>query len=212
MKFKNPNRDKRINLFSLKHFSSNLHKKVNYIDYLDKKILVFIHQKGWVEPQILWYFFSQKYLWFLLGFFILWRLQKSNYKKILVIIFIFGICILLTDRISSGFFKPFFQRLRPCHQEELKPFLILYKNHCGGQFGFISSHAANIWGWISLYFLQFSIHKFEKYFWIFIATMITLSRLMLGVHFLTDLLMGMLLGIIIAICINKTYKKISFSI
>lgn len=184
---------------------------MDYIDYIDKRVLIFFHQNQWVEPQILWYFFSQKYLWFLLGFFILWKIRKNSYQHILWIILAFGFCILLTDRISSGFFKPFFQRLRPCHQIELKNYLMLYKNHCGGQFGFISSHAANIWGWVVLYFQIFFISQLEKYFWIFIAFMITLSRFMLGVHFLTDLLVGTLVGISIAFLIHKIYQKFLFS-
>lgn len=180
---------------------------MNYIDYLDKQILIFFHQNRWNEPQWMWYFFSQKYLWFLLAFFILWKLRESSKKQILLIFLIFGLCILLTDRISSGFFKPFFQRLRPCHQEELKTYLVLFNNHCGGKWGFVSSHAANIWGWIILYFQFFQLQFSEKLFWIFIAFMITLSRFMLGVHFITDLWVGSILGIIIAFCIGFLYKR-----
>ncbi len=180
---------------------------MNYIDYLDKKILIFFHQNHWIEPQFVWHFFSQKYLWFVFGLTILWKVRKNSFQYIFFILLTFAICILLTDRISSGIFKPFFQRLRPCHQEELKPFLVLYENHCGGQMGFISSHAANIWGWVILYFQLFSLNKWEKIFWIFISVMITLSRFMLGVHFLTDLLVGMIMGIVVAIFVNSIYKK-----
>lgn len=180
---------------------------MNYIDFIDKQIIIYIHQNLWVEPQKMWYFFSKNYLWYFLGLAILWKLRKSTPKHILLTILAFGICIFLTDRIASGFFKPYFQRLRPCHQEEVKPYLILYKNYCGGRYGFISSHAANIWGWVILYLRRFSIHYTEKFFWIFIAIMISLSRLMLGVHFLSDLLMGMILGIFIAYSVNWLYKK-----
>ncbi len=177
------------------------------IDSLDKQILLFFHQNGITQPQFIWYFFSQKYLWFLFGFIVLYRIFNYKFPKILLILLIFGICILLTDRISSGFFKPFFERLRPCHQENLKPFLVLYNNHCGGKFGFISSHAANIWGWVTLYLQIFKTYQIEKIVWLFIASMIALSRMMLGVHFLSDLLIGALIGFLIGYLIGKNVQR-----
>ena len=48
----------------------------------------------------------------------------------------------LADSITSRLFKPFFARPRPCHDGQLASLLHL-PDGCGGQFGFLSSHAAN---------------------------------------------------------------------
>ncbi len=180
---------------------------MKFFDTIDKKLILFLHQNHWIEPQVLWYFFSQKYLWFLFGIIILWKVRFFSKKQILMIILVFGICIFFTDRIASGFFKPFFQRLRPCHQDELKEFLFLYKNHCGGKYGFISSHAANIWGWIILYFQILKTNLKERVLWILVAVMISISRIMLGVHYLSDLIVGSILGIGVGYALGNLYCK-----
>ena len=129
----------------------------------------------------------------------------SFYSNILL-----ALCILLTDQIASGVFKPVFQRLRPCHQEDLKKILVLYENHCGGQYGFISSHAANIWGWVILYFHLSKIPLSEKIFWITVSFLISISRMMLGVHFLSDLIVASILGCLIGYGVGHIFFKKSF--
>ena len=41
-------------------------------------------------------------------------------------------------------FKNVFQRLRPCHNPQIADWVHIVNNKCGGQFGFVSSHAANV--------------------------------------------------------------------
>ena len=50
--------------------------------------------------------------------------------------------IALADQISVNLFKNVFERPRPCHNLNIKH-LVHTVNHCGGKFGFVSSHAAN---------------------------------------------------------------------
>jgi len=40
-------------------------------------------------------------------------------------------------------FKNVFLRLRPCHEPALEGLVYLVKNKCGGEYGFVSSHAIN---------------------------------------------------------------------
>ena len=52
-----------------------------------------------------------------------------------------GLCFLLSDRISVLCFKEVFCRLRPCHAlEDVR----MFHTSCGGAYGFVSSHAANV--------------------------------------------------------------------
>lgn len=180
---------------------------MDFINNLDIKLIIFVHQTFLVKPQFFWNWVSQKYLWFLFGLLVLFKLKNEKKITILLVIFVFGICILLTDRIASGIFKPFFQRLRPCHQEEIKIYLKLFEQNCGGQYGFISSHSANIWGWVTLYFKLFFTKKLEITFLILMSILISISRLMLGVHFFSDLLVGAFLGSLIGFFVGTQTKK-----
>ena len=73
-------------------------------------------------------------------------LAIKNYKtKGLYIVLATALVVVLCDRFSAGFMKPFFERLRPCHEPSLAAH-IRHLIDCGGQYGFISSHATNHFG------------------------------------------------------------------
>lgn len=56
------------------------------------------------------------------------------------------VTLTFTDLSSVHLFKEVFQRLRPCHEPLLTDQVRLVADHCGGQYGFVSSHTANSFG------------------------------------------------------------------
>jgi len=107
-----------------------------------------------------------------------------------------AVLILLCDRISSGFFKPFFERFRPTHDPFLRDMVHIVHNKRGGLYGFVSSHAANSFGlavYLSLIFRNrlFNITIFS---W---AVIFSYSRIYLGLHYPGDIIAGALLGLIL---------------
>lgn len=145
------------------------------------------------------FWMSEKFIWiplYLLFIFLIYRQYKL--KKTLIIILSAAIMIALSDQISVHFFKNVFQRLRPCHDPTLIDLVHLVKGKCGGQYGFISSHAANTFA-ISVFMIKL-IGKEYKYFKSIIliwAILICFSRIYLGVHFPGDVVIGVLIGIFI---------------
>jgi undecaprenyl-diphosphatase len=78
----------------------------------------------------------------------------------------------------------------------------LVNNYCGGKYGFVSSHAANSFAFaiITSLFLKNRI-----VFWILLiwASIISYSRIYLGLHFPLDVSVGALFGIFSAILFYK---------
>ena len=79
-----------------------------------------------------------------------------------------------------------------------------YLNNCGGQYGFISSHASNSFA-IS-FFISLVLKNKKVFFWLINwAILIGLSRIYLGVHFPFDIIGGMIWGLLVSLLIYKLY-------
>lgn len=112
-----------------------------------------------------------------------------------------GFLILLSDQ-TSQFFKYGVGRLRPCHEPELEGTLQLLKDSCGGNFGFFSAHASNSFGLFFFFYLLMGVFA-PKNNWVlmgrvsllFWAALVSLSRVVIGVHYPSDVLFGMLVGL-----------------
>jgi len=100
--------------------------------------------------------------------------------------------ILLADQFTSGFMKPYFERLRPCHDPRWEGIIFNYSG-CGGRYGFASSHASNTFALATYFWLIFR-SKASK--WLFVwAAIISYTRVYLGVHYPADILVGALVGL-----------------
>ena len=110
--------------------------------------------------------------------------------------------IILTDQLSVHAFKEVFQRYRPSHNLLLKPQLHLHEYpdgslYKGGKFGFVSSHASNYFGILTIISTLIN-QRWVKVVLFVIALLIIYSRVYLGVHFVSDVICGALLGYVLA--------------
>ncbi|MDT8392867.1 MAG: phosphatase PAP2 family protein [Bacteroidales bacterium] len=151
---------------------------------------------------------SDKYIWipvYILFLYILWRQYK---KKTLIIMVFAALLIFLSDQISVHLFKEVFQRLRPCHTPELEGLVYTVNGKCGGQYGFYSSHASNIFA-VAIFFLTLLKRKktmivIPVLIW---AAFISYSRIYLGVHFPGDVIAGAVAGTFLGWFLAKYCKK-----
>jgi undecaprenyl-diphosphatase len=102
-----------------------------------------------------------------------------------------ALCVLLADRISSGFFKPFVARLRPTHA--LGEAVHIVRDYRGGRYGFVSSHAANMFA-VAVYSLLVVRRTYFTVFMLLFALFVSYTRIYLGVHYPLDIICGGLLG------------------
>jgi undecaprenyl-diphosphatase len=82
----------------------------------------------------------------------------------------------------------------------------IVNNHCGGKFGFVSSHASNHFA--LAIFLSIIFKNTYKYFTIPVilwAAIIAYSRIYLGVHYPGDVIGGAIPGILLGLISGKIY-------
>lgn len=108
---------------------------------------------------------------------------------------VIALMVWCSDSGSVMLFKNTVQRLRPCHQPELAGLVHVVNGHCGGTFGFVSSHASNHFAIAT--FMAGMLRGSPRWAtpallgW---AAVIAYSRIYLGVHYLGDVLVGALYG------------------
>jgi len=144
-------------------------------------------------------------------------IYKYSKKALLIIIFlIFG--IIITDQIGRAI-KNLELRKRPYITEEYvhisnkidikKDQNNNYKETEGSRKSFPSNHSANI-SFIS-FFLYYIYPNKKKYF-IALALLVSISRVYVGVHYPSDIIVGATLGIIISYLIIKILNKLGFNL
>ncbi|MCP4551802.1 MAG: phosphatase PAP2 family protein [Bacteroidetes bacterium] len=157
----------------------------------------------------LMYWISNKRIWIPLYLFLLYLLFK-NYKWESIGIFVSIIVLItLSDQLSVHLFKDVFQRLRPCHEPELQSVVHLINGKCGGQFGFVSSHATNTFA-LAVFLIQF-LGKRYRYFTPLVllwAVIVGYSRIYLGVHYPGDVIVGAAFGALLGLVISLLYIRI----
>ncbi|MDR2913547.1 MAG: phosphatase PAP2 family protein [Tannerella sp.] len=133
--------------------------------------------------------------------------NRKHWKETLLIFAAIALVITFCDQFSSGFCKPFFLRFRPTHHPDFMNEVNTVFDYRGGRYGFISSHAANAFGFATLTSLifRYRFYTIMLYLW---ATINAYSRIYLGVHFITDIVPGILVGLFFGWVVYKMYVYI----
>ena len=169
------------------------------IQNIDTDIFLFFNGMHNSVFDIIMYWVSKTAPWIPLWIFFIYLLIKTYGKKGIFVVLALVAAVGLADFISVHAFKNVFERLRPCHNTQIQDMVHIVRDHCGGKYGFISSHASNMFA-IST-FMSLALYKrFPKsYIPLFLwASLVGYSRIYLGVHYPGDIIGGAIVGSLIA--------------
>ena len=179
--------------------------------HIDTEILLAIN--GWHAPwadKVMW-IISEKTTWIalygvLIGLLIdKYRRPSANAVKWLqrvplcvVMIVMIVLAVGLADFVASGILKDLVARPRPSRVPELEGVLHLVNGYRSGQYGFVSSHAANTMACGLLFSLIWrrKIATIGLMLWVALNCY---SRMYLGVHYPTDIIGGLMVGALVAL-------------
>ena len=183
---------------------------IEFLEEIDRSIVLAIN--GWNNPfmdELMWWI-SARITWIPLYLILLYlAYKKLTLNQLFLFLGLIGLTIALTDLSSVHLFKNVFLRYRPSHN-----LLLTEKLHCylvkpgeyykGGEYGFISSHAANFFAIITFVYLVLR-KTYPKLIFplLFIGMIIAYSRIYLGVHYLSDVFVGALVGSLIAFLVHR---------
>ena len=174
------------------------------MEALDSRLFLFLNglHANWLDAVMV--SITEMWLWIPIYILLLFLVFKKYRWSGFWILLTVGIVVLCSDQLSAHVCKPLFHRLRPCFNPDLEGLVHLPKGLPGGQYGFVSSHAANTFAVATL--LTAALRKSYRsigwwlYAWAFISSY---SRIYIGVHYPGDILAGAALGILVGLIIWK---------
>jgi len=185
---------------------------IEWLDHIDKEIFLFVNSFHSSLSDQIWIWITNIPSWIPLYLLLIFFIIKIYKKDSIYIIAALLLIILASDQFTSSFMKPFFGRFRPCHDPDIGH-LVHVANKCGGQYGFASGHSANSFGIAMLIWLVFN--SYWRWIWLIFlwAFTIAFSRIMVGVHYPGDIIVGGLVGTffgwLIFMIVAKIYYKIN---
>ncbi|MCR5130730.1 MAG: phosphatase PAP2 family protein [Prevotella sp.] len=133
--------------------------------------------------------------------------NNENMSQIFLIIGCAVGCIFLADGIADYIVKPLVGRERPTNDPLIKYTIDVVNNYRESNFSFFSAHAANT---MSLaVFLSLVIRSNPLNYALIIWSLLNCwTRLYLGVHYPSDILVGIIWGVIVGFLFYMIYRKI----
>ncbi|MBO2012595.1 phosphatase PAP2 family protein [Hymenobacter negativus] len=183
---------------------------LHFLQNLDRNLVLAINHAHTPALDSVMVFASNRYAWIPAYALLITVLIDLFRRNALLVLPLVVAAVGLADSITSRLFKPFFARLRPCHDSKLAGLLHL-PDGCGGQFGFLSSHAANSMA-LAVFLLlvlpqgRFRLTKALAFVW---AVLLSYSRMYLGAHYPSDVLGGAAIGALLGWGAARLFQYLS---
>ena len=163
----------------------------------DHKLFLWLNNLGNESFDWFWMLMTNKlFNFFVYSIALIYLLKKTDIKSLISMILFLSILILISDQ-TSNLFKNFFERLRPCHDEQISSYMRLVKDSCGGLYSFFSAHASNSFALASFFFfVYYKIIQRKIILFFVLASLVSYSRVYIGVHYPLDIITGSIFGFV----------------
>ncbi len=181
---------------------------MEWLEHIDQQLFLKIHLLRFYLLDITIPYLTSFVTWSPFFVIAIYFLYKKYLKKIVIVLLSFSLLIGISDPLSN-LVKKSVKRYRPSHNLQLKDKIISLENYKGGQYGFVSSHAANSFGIACLMILFFNeLKKGWKLLILAWAILICYTRIYLGVHYPSDIIGGSLIGLTAAFISKYIFNQL----
>ena len=180
---------------------------LEFLKEIDAQLLLFLNVANNAYFDEFFWLVTGKFAWIPMILALLFCSFRRNWKAGIVMVFAIAVVITLCDQVSSSIIKDAVCRPRPTRDSEISALVHIVNDYRGGQYGFVSSHAANSFG-VAMFLLL--VFRNKMFSWVIMswAVILSYSRIYLGVHFPGDIICGGLLGCLLALLVYWAYKRL----
>ncbi len=172
----------------------------------DEEALIYLNNLGSENFDLFWVITTNFFTWIPLFLYLIIHLIRTHELKELRWIFLSYLSMLVFLTVAIFLCKYTVGRLRPINEVELNQFLrLLIKPN---DFSFFSGHAASSFGIITMAYLFLRKHLKWTYILYLWPLFFSFSRIYLGVHYPSDIVVGALVGILFAVIFYKMHQKL----
>jgi len=127
--------------------------------------------------------------------------NNDNIRQILLIVAGAALCVVLSGTVDDTIIKPMVARWRPTHDPEIGMLVDTVNGYRGGNYGFFSAHAANTFS-IAMFFCIIVRSRLFSIAMIAWTLANCWTRLYLGVHYVGDIVCGIVWGAIVGVSVG----------